>query len=79
MENERSCSLVNCSAGVCDQDDFVVIFVTLPKLPSCLQTFKSLVAEAACGLREFSLFVSVAGGATFFVWANGTVRKERLQ
>jgi hypothetical protein len=62
-------SWIDRFAEVCHQDENIIILVVIPNLPVCLQALRSIVAEAARGLQELQIFVSMAGGPTFFVWA----------
>jgi hypothetical protein len=58
-------------AGIVHDDHNLVILVEIPAVAVSRGALKSLLSHAARDLDELSLFVSVSGGATFFVWAAG--------
>jgi len=68
-DREVNGSWIERTAGIVHDDRSVVILVEIPLLPVSHETLKRLISYVARDLNELSLFVSVSGGATFFVWA----------
>jgi hypothetical protein len=68
-DREVNGSWIERTAGIVHDDRSVVILVEIPLLPVSRKTLEKVISYVARDLNELSLFVSVSGGATFFVWA----------
>jgi hypothetical protein len=68
-DREVSGSWLERTSGVVHNDENLIILVGIPRLTSSRDVLRNLVSRAASDIREMSIFASVSGGATFFVWA----------
>jgi hypothetical protein len=68
-DREVSGSWMERNSGVVHDDASLIILVAVPKATHSQRLFKLFLSDAARHLEELCIFVSIAGGATFFVWA----------
>lgn len=68
-DREVSGSWVERSSGVVHSDASLIILVAVPAVSGSRNLLKLFLANAARDLAEFSIFASITGGATFFIWA----------
>jgi hypothetical protein len=69
FDREVRGSWIERVAGIVHDDHNLVILVEIPALAASREVLKTLLSYVALDLQELSIFVSVTGGATFFVWA----------